>query len=255
MATKTKAATRRPETAPGPEAQAPPTPEPAVITGQDVKRAALCTTTDNHRWALTYVELSPLGLAATNGRMLCLVNAPGWPYHCLLDPKTFRDVPNDARLAVNGAVQFLTRKPGCGEITTVVPHQDPDEIPYPKWHSVLPEAGNLQPVATVDPALLRKLLAALQRTPESSITIYANADNCLAPVVLANENGDLGLLMPQGVAESDEPRCHFPTALYQALGRESRTLPPLFILPPRPQPVPSDGQTPARPPNCGGLLG
>jgi hypothetical protein len=90
--------------------------------------------------------------------MLCLVNTPGWPYHCLLDPKTLRDVPNDARLAVNGAVQFIARKPGCGETTIAVPHQDPEEFSYPKWQSVLPDAGNLQPVATVNLALLRKLL-------------------------------------------------------------------------------------------------
>jgi hypothetical protein len=254
MATKTKARPRAATAVQERQSREPP-PEPAEITCHDVKRAALCTTADNHRWVLTYVELSPLGLAATDGKMLCLVNAPGWPYHCLLDPKTVRNVPNDARLAVNGAVQFISRRPGCGEATIAVPHQDPEEISYPKWHSVLPEAGNLQPVATVSLALLRKLLAALQRQPDSSITIYANLDNCLAPLLLTNEDGDLGLLMPHGVGEDHEPRCHFPAALYQALGLQSRTLPPVFILPPRPRPAPPDGQTAASPSNGGGLLG
>lgn len=253
MITKTKARKARAASTPDQEPHEPPAPEPAEITGQDVKRAAFCTATGHARWALEYIELSPLGLAATDGKMLCLINAPGWPYHCLLEPKTVRSVPNDARLAINGAVQFVSRQPGCGEATIAVPHQDPDDVPYPRWQSVLPEARNLQPVATVSLALLRKLLAALQRTPESSITIYANADNCLTPVLLANENGDLGLLMPCGVGENDEPACHFPAAAYEALGLQSKALPPVFILPVRPTQA---GQSPDSPSGgSGGLLG
>ena len=255
MTTKTKARRGHAVSRPDQDPHEPPAPEPAEITSQDVKRAALCTATGHTRWALEYIELSPLGLAATDGKMLCLVNAPGWPYHFLLEPKALKSVPHDARLAINGAVQFTSRQPGCGESTIAVPHQNPEEVPYPKWHSVLPEAGNLQPVATVSLALLRKLLAALQRTPESSITMYANPDNCLAPVLLANENGDLGLLMPCGVGENNEPACHFPAAAYEALGLQSKALPPVFILPPTSRLAPPDGQTATSPSNGGGLLG
>ena len=229
-----------------------PAPDPAEITGQDAKRAALCTATDHAHWRLNYIELSPLGLTATDGKMLCLVNAPGWPYHCLLEPKDLKNVPHDAKLAINGTVQFVRCQPGCGDTTIAVPHEDPKEVPYPKWHCSLPEAGNLQPIATVNITLLRKLLAALQRTPESSITIYSNPDNCLSPLLLANDDGDLGMLMPCGVGENGDPHCHFPVALYQALGRESATLPPVFIPPAIPAPA---GQSPDHPDASNGLLG
>jgi len=233
MATKTKA--KRSSAAQAKQTEGPPPPPPAEISGQDFKRAALCTNNSPQRWALNYIELSSLGLAATNGRLLCFLNAPGWSYQCYLEPRSLKNVPNDAKLTVNGAVQFVSSQ----QTVLAVPHENPDQVTFPKWQSVLPEACNLQPIATVDITLLRKLIAALQRGPESSITIYAKPDDCLSPVMLVNEAGDLGLVMPVMQDQGREPLCHFPTTVYQALRLDTKTLPPVFIpKTPKAMPVP-----------------
>jgi hypothetical protein len=210
-------------------AQDPPPPQPAEISGHDVKRVALCTNNSPQRWPLNYIELSPLGLTATDGRLLCVVNAPGWQYHCFLEPRNIKKVPSDAKLSINGAVQFAGRGRGCEQTTLVVPHENPTEVTFPKWQSVLPEACNVQPIVTLDISLLRRLVAALQRAPESSITIYAKPDDCLSPVMLVNEAGDMGLVMPVMQDQGREPLCHFPTTVYQALRLDTKTLPAVFI--------------------------
>ena len=254
MATKTKARPRAAAAAQKRQSREPP-PEPAAISGQDIKRLAPCAGISPGRWSLNYIELSLLGLAATNGRILCVLSAPGWPYHCLLDPKTVRNVPNDARLSIDGAVKFVSRAYGREPTTLVLPHENPDEVVFPKWHGAVPEACNLQPIITVNAALLRKLLAALERAPDSSVTIYARPDDCLSPMMLGNEAGDMGLQMPVMDGAEGESVCHFPAAIYQSLGMDAKTLPPVFIPKARPMPTTPDGQTPAPSQSGGGLLG
>ncbi|MGD0088287.1 MAG: hypothetical protein ABSE73_00010 [Planctomycetota bacterium] len=254
MATKTKAC-KPSATAQDQQAEVPPPPEPAEITGQDLKRVALCTNNSPQRWTLNYIELSPLGLAATNGRLLCVLNAPGWPYQCYLEPRSLKGVPNDAKLAINGAVQFV----GRGQTMMVVPHENPDQVTFPKWQSILPEACNMQPLATLNASLLRTLVSALLRTPDSSLTLYAKPDDCLSPVMLVNEAGDLGLMMPVMQDEGREPLCYFPTTVYQALRLDTKTLPAVFIpRTPKVMPAPSaNGPAPTSSSGNGGgsLLG
>jgi hypothetical protein len=225
-------------------------PEPAVILVRDIKRIAGCT--DVHgRWDLGYIELSPVGLCATNGRLLAVLNAPGWPYQFYVDATNVKHLEDDAELNVNGKVFFVSRKSGQSEVA--VPHSNPDEVNFPVWQGVLPEAQFLQPVATLSIGMLKRLLTALQRTPDSRITLYVRPDDCLSPVMLCNESGDLGLLMPLGVEDDEAPACNFPTAVYQALKKDTQTIPVAWIPKVKPQQA-GDDHTPA-PSNGGGLLG
>ena len=200
---------------------------------KDIKRLAACTG-ECGRYDIQCIELSPAGLAATNGRLLCVINAPGWPYHCLLDPKDLKKIDSDAALSVNGSVQFTS----TAHNAAVVPHKNPDEVSYPRWQKVLPEACCLQPMTTLNIAYLKRLLSALQRTPESSVTLYVRPDECTAPILLCNEAGDMGILTPITFERGNAPVCHFPTDIYRHTGRASETLSPVFT-------VPIEGELPA----------
>lgn len=208
------------------------TPPPAVLTGKDFKRAAVCTDHSLSRWMTSYIESSPVGLCATNGKMLCAINAPGWPYHCFLEAREVKRALDEAELAINGKVMFVSRKNGA-EAQLTIAHNNPDEVNFPKWQTILPEAQALQPVATLKIALLKGLLTALQRDPESVVTVFARPDDCLSPVMLGNEAGDLGVLMPIGMSENDTPHSHFPEAIYKAFQRDTQTI-PLAWIPRRP---------------------
>jgi hypothetical protein len=227
----------------------PPAVEPVPITGRDLKRVAGCT--DNQsRWNLGYIELSPVGLCATNGRLLCVLNAPGWPYQFYLEAKDAKCVHDDAELNVNGRVLFVSRKPG-GEAELALPHSNPDEVRFPSWQHVLPDASRLQPVATLNIGLLKRLIGSLQRTAESVVTVHVRPDDCLSPVMLCNEAGDLGLLMPIGPDGNETPGSHFPEAVYQALRKDPQTIPAAWI--PRHK-LPQADDVHASP-DGGGLLG
>ena len=65
MTTKTKARNGRAVSMPDPEPQGLPTPEPAEITGQDVKRAALCTATGETVRAKHVIPRRPARLPST----------------------------------------------------------------------------------------------------------------------------------------------------------------------------------------------
>jgi hypothetical protein len=210
------------------QAKEPPPPEPTIITGKDIKRIAGCTDYTTGRWLTSHIELSPVGLCATNGRMLGVLNMPGWPYQCYLEAKQVKCAKDEAELAINGKVSFVSRTPGA-QTEVTIQHSNPDEITFPKWQTILPEAALIQPVATLNIALLKRLLCVLQRSPESSVTVYVRPDDCLSPVMLCNEAGDLGLLMPLSLNDDKVPGCHFPAAVYQAFQRSIETLPPVWI--------------------------
>jgi hypothetical protein len=206
----------------------PPPLEPTIITGKDIKRIAGCTDANTGRWITSHIELSPVGLCATNGRLLCVLNMPGWPYQCYLEAKQVKCAKDEAELAINGKVSFVSKTPGA-QTEVTIQHSNPDEITFPKWQTILPDAALIQPVATLNIALLKRLLCALQRSPESSVTVYVRPDDCLSPIMVCNEAGDLGLLMPLGLGENDTPGCHFPAAVYQAFQRAIQTIPATWI--------------------------
>jgi len=86
---------------------------PTTITGKDIKRIAGCTDCNTGRWLTSHVELSPVGLCATNGRLLCVLNMPGWPFHCFLEAKQVKCAKDEAELAINGKVSFISKTPGA----------------------------------------------------------------------------------------------------------------------------------------------
>jgi hypothetical protein len=231
-------------------ARRPPAPEPAAISGRDIKRIAGCA--DVHgRWDLGYIEFSPIGLCATDGRMLAVLNAPGWPYQFYLEGRDVRRLEDDAELNVNGRVFFVNQKTGQTEVT--VPHRNPNEVNYPAWSDVLPEAQVLQPVATLNITRLKRLIATLQRAHESAVTLYVRPDDCVSPVLFCNEAGDLGVVMPIGADENEGPLCYFPKAIYQAFKKGTQTIPAAWI--PRVPPKLGAAENTAEPASNGGLLG
>ena len=178
---------------------------------------------------------------------------PGWPYNCYLEAKQVKCAKDEAELAINGKVSFISKTPGA-QTEATIQHSNPDEITFPKWQTILPEASLVQPVATLNIALLKRLLCALQRGPESSVTVYVRPDDCLSPVMLCNDAGDLGLLMPFVPEEDGKPGCYFPTAIYQAYQRDIQTIPLAWIPKTASMPQADDGHAQA-PSNDGGLLG
>ena len=119
----------------------------------------------------------------------------------------------------------------------MVPHKNPDEVNFPTWQRVLPEAAELQPIITVNLAQLKRLLAALQRTPESTVTLHVRPDDASAPMMLCNEAGDLGMLTSV-IQDEANPVSHFPLAIYQAFNRDTQTQPMVI----RPRRVPQPDQ-------------
>ena len=152
--------------------------------------------------------------------MLCIINKPGWPYQCYLEAKDARSVKPESQLSVNGAVEFS----GKGQPTIQIPHKNPDEVQFPLWQRILPDASTLVPIGTFNAGLLKKLLTALQRDTTSSVSIYARSDNRGAPILLANEAGDAGVIMP---LTPNDGLTNFPNHVYEAAGLSIQTDPPL----------------------------
>jgi len=194
------------------------TPKPTPITGADFKRAAACAGNGYGSHDIGHIELSPIGLAATNGKVLCAINAPGWPYRCFFLPQALKGLPTESLLAINGRAEFITPVPAGQGPSMAVPHYNPDEVTFPRWQKILPPAGCLQPVACLNIAQLKRALAALQAEPDSSVTLFARLDDCRSPMLLANEHGDLAVIAAMSCSDGQAYVAHFPRSVYEAFG-------------------------------------
>lgn len=187
---------------------------PTPITGGDIRRIASCAAKDgSSRYAIQYVELSPIGLAASDGHVLCVINAPGLPERAFVEARKVRTVHKNSFLALNGQIEFVS---GTGEQASRMsfPKAGAD-VPFQDWTQLLPRKDDLRPVATFSVDVLKRAVAALERDGDSTITIWECPETHMA--MFANENGDMVLLM--AIVSKTTPFQHFPSAIYESVGK------------------------------------
>ncbi len=197
---------------------------PVPVTGADLKRAARGTDKGSIRYALSNIEISPTGLAATNGRILIAINAPGQDFTGYVEAKDIKAIANASEMSVNGSVQFVSTNQGA-KTSTTVPHKTAKDINFPKWPKILPDAENLAPIGTFGIPELKAILTALAIDIHQTVTIFARTDNPKAQILLANSSGDLGVVMPvvEKMNRDSQPLAHFPKAIYEAHGKSTET--------------------------------
>lgn len=200
--------------------------DPTPITGHDLKRIAQCASTSVSRLNLNRIEIGPQGLTASDGKILCMLNRPGRDERLYLDAKEAKSVPKASQLAINGTVEVVAEQRD-GEMRTTLEHVGPESALFPRVTSVLPEAVNLVPIGVFEIAELKKLLSALQADSETEVTFYARCDTRKGACLLANEQGDMGLIMPLVNKKRRRDPGDFPKAIYEALGKDTEAAPHL----------------------------
>ena len=183
--------------------------QPAAITGRDIKRIAPCAAKGVvGRFELQHIEVSPIGLAASDGHVLCVINAPGLSERRFVEARKVRSIHKDSVLAINGQVEFVH---GAGEqISRASFSMSSKDVRFPDWQRILPDECWLRPLATFRINVLKRAVAALERDGDSSVTVWEHSQSRMAMVV--NEHGDLALVM----AMTGKPSR--PKEIYEAVG-------------------------------------
>lgn len=146
---------------------------------KDMRALAPCTEKVEGRYPIGKIEVNPIGMVATNGRVLAVRYCPGRKSVGYLDPKSIKGTPS--KTIEDTDLNNLEKN-----------------FFFPKWGKVLPKTDNLQTGITFNLHSLKIAIAALERNAKdnnASITLYLPKDGKGATLA-ANAHGDLAVLMP-----------------------------------------------------------